>query len=57
MSHTPIPTDTDLLIDPETHTPDTDPPPHGWLAVTSMDMQAQGIARKSDGKIVFIEGA
>lgn len=57
MSHTPISTDTAPPINAETTTPDAEAPPHGWLAVTSMDMEAQGIARKSDGKIVFIEGA
>ncbi|MBS0390804.1 MAG: 23S rRNA (uracil(1939)-C(5))-methyltransferase RlmD [Proteobacteria bacterium] len=31
--------------------------PPGWLEVTSMDMDAQGVARKSDGKVVFIDGA
>jgi 23S rRNA (uracil1939-C5)-methyltransferase len=31
--------------------------PNGWLAVDSMDIDAQGIARRPDGKVVFIEGA
>jgi len=31
--------------------------PHGWLAVESLDIDAQGIARRPDGKVVFIEGA
>ncbi len=31
--------------------------PEGWLRVRSLDMDAQGIARKPDGKVVFIEGA
>jgi 23S rRNA (uracil1939-C5)-methyltransferase len=31
--------------------------PDGWLAVESMDIDAQGIARRPDGKVVFIEGA
>ncbi|MGE8376447.1 MAG: 23S rRNA (uracil(1939)-C(5))-methyltransferase, partial [Diaphorobacter nitroreducens] len=34
----------------------TDLPP-GWLEVTAMDMDAQGVARKPDGKVVFIDGA
>ena len=34
----------------------TDLPP-GWLDVTSMDMDAQGVARRPDGKVVFIDGA
>ncbi|CAM3848323.1 23S rRNA (uracil(1939)-C(5))-methyltransferase RlmD [Paracidovorax anthurii] len=31
--------------------------PPGWLEVTSMDMEAQGVARRPDGKVVFIDGA
>lgn len=31
--------------------------PPGWLEVMSMDMDAQGVARKPDGKVVFIDGA
>ncbi|MBK9572971.1 MAG: 23S rRNA (uracil(1939)-C(5))-methyltransferase RlmD [Rhodoferax sp.] len=31
--------------------------PPGWLAVESLDLDAQGVARKADGKVVFIEGA
>ena len=31
--------------------------PEGWLVVESMDIDAQGIARRPDGKVVFIEGA
>lgn len=30
--------------------------PNGWLAVDSLDIDAQGIARRPDGKVVFIEG-
>ncbi|HEX5805234.1 MAG TPA: 23S rRNA (uracil(1939)-C(5))-methyltransferase RlmD [Macromonas sp.] len=33
------------------------PLPEGWLEVTSLDLDAQGIARKPDGKVVFIDGA
>ena len=29
----------------------------GWLHVQSMDLDAQGVARKPDGKVVFIDGA
>ena len=38
---------------------DTDAPalPEGWLQVLSMDMDAKGVARKPDGKVVFIDGA
>jgi 23S rRNA (uracil1939-C5)-methyltransferase len=28
-----------------------------WLTVDSLDLEAQGVARKGDGKVVFIEGA
>ena len=28
-----------------------------WLTVESLDMEAQGVARNSEGKVVFIEGA
>lgn len=31
-------------------------PPH-WLHVNSLDLEAQGVARKADGKVVFIDGA
>ncbi|RYF30477.1 MAG: 23S rRNA (uracil(1939)-C(5))-methyltransferase, partial [Comamonadaceae bacterium] len=31
--------------------------PEGWLEVESLDMEAQGVAHKPDGKVVFIEGA
>jgi 23S rRNA (uracil1939-C5)-methyltransferase len=31
--------------------------PEGWLQVLSMDMDAKGVARKPDGKVVFIDGA
>ncbi|WCM90144.1 23S rRNA (uracil(1939)-C(5))-methyltransferase RlmD [Acidovorax sp. NCPPB 3576] len=45
------------MSDPtETNIP-TNEWPEGWLEVTSMDMDAQGVARKPDGKVVFIDGA
>ncbi|KQP14385.1 23S rRNA (uracil(1939)-C(5))-methyltransferase RlmD [Pseudorhodoferax sp. Leaf267] len=28
-----------------------------WLDVVSLDLEAQGVARRADGKVVFIEGA
>ncbi|MDE2454775.1 MAG: 23S rRNA (uracil(1939)-C(5))-methyltransferase RlmD [Burkholderiales bacterium] len=28
-----------------------------WLEVDSLDLEAQGVARRADGKVVFIEGA
>ncbi len=31
--------------------------PEGWLAVQSLDLEAQGVAHRSNGKVVFIEGA
>ena len=31
--------------------------PGGWLEITSIDLDAQGVARKPDGKVVFIDGA
>jgi 23S rRNA (uracil1939-C5)-methyltransferase len=42
------------------HTPTTiteKPLPEGWLQVKSLDLEAQGVAHKPDGKVVFIEGA
>lgn len=38
-------------------TPDTSAFPDGSLAVESLDIEAQGIAHRADGKVVFIEGA
>src|SRR6218665_768270 len=31
--------------------------PEGWLQVQSMDLDAQGVARRADGKVAFIAGA
>ena len=31
--------------------------PEGWLAVDALDIDAQGVARRPDGKVVFVEGA
>ena len=28
-----------------------------WLTVESLDLEAQGVARSEEGKVVFIEGA
>ena len=33
------------------------PLPDGWLQVDALDIDAQGVARRPDGKVVFIEGA
>ncbi|MDP3086392.1 MAG: 23S rRNA (uracil(1939)-C(5))-methyltransferase RlmD [Rubrivivax sp.] len=30
---------------------------HDWLDVESLDLEAQGVAHRADGKVVFIEGA
>ena len=37
--------------------PDAPALPAGWLKVDALDIEAQGIARKPDGKVVFIDGA
>ncbi len=39
-----------------TEAPRADPPP-GWLHIDALDIESQGIARRPDGKVVFIEGA
>jgi 23S rRNA (uracil1939-C5)-methyltransferase len=31
--------------------------PEGWLQVDALDIDAQGVARRADGKVVFVEGA
>ena len=28
-----------------------------WLTVESLDLDAQGVARNAEGKVVFVEGA
>jgi len=33
------------------------PMPPDWLLVESLDLEAQGVAHRADGKVVFIEGA
>jgi 23S rRNA (uracil1939-C5)-methyltransferase len=40
-----------------TTSPIEKPLPEGWLQVRSLDLEAQGVAHKPDGKVVFIEGA
>ncbi len=42
------------MTDP-TETTKTMPP--GWLEIESLDIEAQGIAPREDGKVVFVEGA
>ena len=44
-------------FNPTPDTPASDDLPEGWLRVGALDMDAQGIARRPDGKVVFIEGA
>ena len=36
-----------------------EPPAHpaGWLEIESLDIEAQGVARRPEGKVVFIDGA
>ncbi|OYQ40170.1 23S rRNA (uracil(1939)-C(5))-methyltransferase [Rhodoferax sp. TH121] len=47
--------DTQSPISPETP---TEPAlPEGWLRVKSLDLEAQGVAHRPDGKVVFIDGA
>jgi 23S rRNA (uracil1939-C5)-methyltransferase len=46
---------TELAISPDTAPHGT--LPEGWLAVKSLDLEAQGVAHRADGKVVFIEGA
>jgi 23S rRNA (uracil1939-C5)-methyltransferase len=31
--------------------------PEGWLEIESLDIEAQGVARRPDGKVVFVDGA
>jgi len=33
------------------------PHPQGWLRIESLDIEAQGVARRPDGKVVFVDGA
>jgi 23S rRNA (uracil1939-C5)-methyltransferase len=49
--------ETQELSIPQHEAPNSDDLPEGWLRVGSLDMDAQGIARRPDGKVVFIEGA
>lgn len=40
-----------------TESPVEKPLPEGWLKVKSLDLEAQGVAHRPDGKVVFIDGA
>ncbi|WP_342129356.1 23S rRNA (uracil(1939)-C(5))-methyltransferase RlmD [Hydrogenophaga sp. OTU3427] len=31
--------------------------PAGWLRIDALDIEAQGVARRDDGKVIFVEGA
>lgn len=47
-----------FTTDTTTTVPSTEPLlPDGWLRVKSVDLEAQGVAHKPDGKVVFIDGA
>ena len=45
------------LLNPELDVVASEDLPEGWLRVGALDMEAQGIARRPDGKVVFVEGA
>ena len=46
------------MTDTTSNIPTTEKPlPEGWLRVKSLDLEAQGVAHKPDGKVVFIDGA
>lgn len=55
---------TEQTVSPSTAVPSSqdaaDPPiaPHlQWLTIESLDLEAQGVAHRPDGKVVFVEGA
>ncbi len=41
----------------QTISPSADQSPDGRLLVESLDLEAQGVAHRSDGKVVFVDGA
>lgn len=45
------------MTDTSEPAPRADAPHPDWLRVESLDLEAQGVAHKTDGKVVFIEGA
>ena len=45
------------MTDTSEPAPRADAPHPDWLLVESLDLDAQGVAHKADGKVVFIEGA
>lgn len=49
---------TDIKVDKQEEPKKTGKPLlEGWLEVKSLDLEAQGVAHKPDGKVVFIDGA
>ena len=44
-------------LQPSASTPASADLPPGWLAIESLDLEAQGVARRPDGKVVFVDGA
>ena len=48
---------TELSPSFEPTAPDASDLPADWLQVQSLNLDAQGVARKPDGKVIFIEGA
>jgi 23S rRNA (uracil1939-C5)-methyltransferase len=44
-------------FNPVPEAPASEDLPPGWLRIGALDMDAQGIARRPDGKVVFVEGA
>jgi 23S rRNA (uracil1939-C5)-methyltransferase len=47
------PVDALVLVEGQAHLP----PHEQWLKVRSLDLEAQGVANRPDGKVVFIDGA
>lgn len=47
----------DLALNDETPSANPHANASDWLHVDALDMEAQGVARRPDGKVVFIEGA
>jgi 23S rRNA (uracil1939-C5)-methyltransferase len=47
----------DISLSPSDLSSHSEVLPEGWLRVSALNMEAQGIARRPDGKVVFIDGA
>lgn len=45
------------MSEPNVNAPISTPLPADWLEVESLNLDANGVARRPDGKVVFIEGA